>query len=1009
MAEAGKPLSGILKIDIADPALKVVLTFEASNDGDEWTPETLAAALAERGLEKRPDHSVLSEFLKKAAASAGKGPVSAEVVTGIAPVQPAPDTPLWEDLPVPEELKQISSDVLDQTPPPVIERTLREPVERETTVKQKSGFPFGKERVETKIVRDTVERQERVYIDPTVQDLFFVHQGALVGRITPRSEGIPGRDVFGRAIPIRRLADPAFYCGPNLQKVRDDIRAGASGFVRVGPNWADLIPFSNHSWSVELSPDKATAFLIFSPGHRALPLPDPEEILQAARELPYPEESLMNARELLQLLTDQAETGTEERLVISSSRDASFDIYVPEDKLAAYLNIHKGKGRGKPLNLRDVGTAIKQSGLKKLNFETIKKDILAFYESNEMDLTSYLLCEGTAPVPGPERQVEYSITFNPPETTEKITSRLEELLREATGGTEDPETPDAPPRVDPEEIRLDSLKEFPADEIQKTAFVKAEQLLCSIDPPTPGEPGMDVYGAIIPAEPGPVAEIILHENITRQKAVIATTRAGVLDYRESDGVVSLRLRPHQDAKIDVTLAEDRMEAWLSLEEGAGTGKLLTREAIDQALAQARVTHGLDHEAIATALRAARASKAGAPVTQITVARGTPPTHQSENRVEHLVGGPSAAPVRIRKDGTADYRSRSDIITVEEGQELCRLLPSQQSAIDGTDVTGSSVPARKLGGFELEIGPNVSRREETDGSVTLCSEIRGELLATAKRIEVLSSHTVKGDVDMSVGNIRFPGAVTIGGTVRSGFYVVSTGDVKIGGGVEGALISSDGDIMIKQGVKGGGKAVLRSKRNILSPFVELATVLAVGDVILKTALVRSRIKCNGKISFKGDKGRIVGGTLRARNGFEVACVGSPRGIKTKLSFGQDYLVADLIEKEEKEIEKVKRRITQVDLEMRKNEKTGATEALETLRSEKIKLLKLMEKRGLRLFTLRERFEQHFPSKVVISGEVHSGTIFESHGRTFEVTSPRKAIAVEFNPHTGNIDISELNGS
>ncbi|WP_018525673.1 flagellar assembly protein A [Alkalispirochaeta alkalica] len=1009
MAEAEKPLSGVLKIDIADPALKVVLTFEASNDGDEWTPATLGAALAERGIENVPGQAVLAEFLKTAAASAGKGPVSAEVATGIAPVQPAPETPLWEDLPVPEDLRQISSDVLAQTPPPVIVRTIREPVERETTVTQKSGFPFGKERVEKKIVRDTVERQERVYIDPSVKELFFARQGDLVGRITPASAGIPGRDVFGRPLPIRKLADPAFHCGPNLQKIRDEIRAGQSGFVRAGQNWADLIPFSEHSWSVELSPDKATAFLLFTPGHRALPLPDPEEILQAARELPYPEESLIQAREILQILTDQTEAGTEERVVISSSRDASFDIYVPEDKLSAYLNVHKGKGRGRPLNLRDVGTAIKESGLKKLNFETIKKDILAFYESGEMDLTSYLLCEGTPPVPGPERQVEYAITFNPPETTEKITSRLVELLRETTGRADDPSTPDDAPRVNPEEIRLESLKDFPADEIQKTAFVKTEQLLCSIDPPTPGEPGVDVYGAIIPAEPGAVAEITLHENITQQKAVIATTRGGVLDYRESDGVVSLRVRPHQDARIQVELTEDRMEARLSLEEGAGTGTLLTREAIDQALAQARVTHGLDQEALSAALRAARASGAGAPLTQITVARGTDPVNQSENRVEHLVGGPSAAPVRIRKDGTADYRSRGDIITVEQGQELCRLLPSQQKAIDGTDVTGAPVPARKLGGFELEIGPNVSRREEADGSVTLCSEIRGELLATAKRIEVLSSHTVQGDVDMSVGNIRFPGAVTIGGTVRSGFFVVSTGDIKIAGGVEGALISSDGDIMIKGGVKGGGKAVLRSKRNILSPFVELATVLAVGDVVLKTALVRSRIKCNGKITFKGDKGRIVGGTLRARNGFEVASVGSPRGIRTKLSFGQDYLVADLIEKEEKEIEKVKRRITQVDLEMRKSEKTGATEALETLRAEKIKLLKLMEKRGLRLFTLRERFEQHFPSKVVISGEVHSGTVFESHGRTFEVTSPRKAIAVEFNPHTGNIDISELNGS
>ena len=50
---------------------------------------------------------------------------------------------------------------------------------------------------------------------------------------------------------------------------------------------------------------------------------------------------------------------------------------------------------------------------------------------------------------------------------------------------------------------------------------------------------------------------------------------------------------------------------------------------------------------------------------------------------------------------------------------------------------------------------------------------------------------------------------------------------------------------------------------------------------------------------------------------VGSVGSPRGVKTHISFGQDYLIADLIEKEEREIEKVKARISQLDIDMRKS--------------------------------------------------------------------------------------------
>ncbi|MFW5827444.1 MAG: DUF342 domain-containing protein, partial [Alkalispirochaeta sp.] len=404
-----------------------------------------------------------------------------------------------------------------------------------------------------------------------------------------------------------------------------------------------------------------------------------------------------------------------------------------------------------------------------------------------------------------------------------------------------------------------------------------------------------------------------------------------------------------------------------------------------------------------------AARAGTEVRALTIAEGTPAVDQSENTLEMIVDTDQGAAVRIRNDGSADYRTRNSIVTVPKGQELCRILPSQQEPIDGVTVTGDTVSAKSVTGLQIEFGDNIEQHEQEDGSVLIVSGTEGEFVHGQNRMEVRTTHTIKGDVDMTVGNIKFPGTVLIGGTVRSGFYVMSGGDIQIAGGVEAALLSSEGDIMIKQGVKGAGKAVLRSKNNIMSPFVELATLLSVGDVILKTAIVRSRIKCNGRVTFQGDKGRLVGGTIRARHGIEATSVGSPRGVQTTISFGQDYLIADLIEKEEKEIEKVKSRISQLDMDMRKAERESQDEQLQALRKEKVKMLKLMEKRGLRLFTLRERFEQHFPSKVIVRGEVHTGTIFESHGRTYEVTTPRKGVSVEFDPHTGNLDISDLNGS
>lgn len=982
MSEHAESVTGLLKIEIPTPALSVSLTFQANDDGDAWDVDRLASALGERGVPAVP-RETLQAFITTARSS--KDTVSTTVLEGTEPELPSPEHVVWsEDLSMPETLTETRDQVLQRAESPQIFREVREKVERRKEVPKKGMLGIGS-KTETVTVTETVTRREKVYIDPSVEQVFSVAQDQTIGELAPTTAGKPGKDVFGKPVPAKQLADPRFYLGDNLSRKGNTVTATAEGFLRIGRNWADVVPYAPHRWSVVLSDDQATCYVTVTPGSEESPLPDGGEILETAVQLPYPESSLMSAEELQRLVNGQIASGEAAQLPISSSRDGSFDIVVSEDKLQALLYIHKGKGRGKKLNLKEIGSAIKESRLKGLNLQKISQDIKAFYGSNEFDLTGYVLAEGSGPTPGPNREVEFSVRFENDARTETHI----EALRDA-----------------PAEDAPESLTEFPVEAVQKTARVEHEQLLATIDPVTPGEPGTDVYGATIPAPPGETPVFHLYENVEQKDAIIATTAPGVLDYAEIDGEYHLRVRAHIDAYASVEIASDKMTATISMREGSGTGRRLSRELVQQALEEAGVSHGLREEAIDKAIAAA---KAGTEVEHLSIAEGTAAVDQSENTLEMAVNTQPGAAVRIRNDGTADYRSQNTIVTVQKGQELCRILPSQQEPIDGITVTGEAVPAKALTGLQIEFGENIEQREQEDGSVLVVAATEGEFIYGKNRMEVRTTHTIKGDVDMSVGNIKFPGTVLIGGTVRAGFYVMSGGDIKVAGGVEAALLSSEGDIVIKQGVKGAGKAVLRSKNNIMSPFVELATLLSVGDVVLKSAIVRSRIKCNGRITFQGDKGRLVGGTIRARHGIEATSVGSPRGVKTTISFGQDYLIADLIEKEEKEIEKVKTRISQIDIEMRKAEKSANESQLQELRKEKVKMLKLMEKRGLRLFTLRERFEQHFPSKVVVRGEVHSGTIFESHGRTYEVTTPRKGVSVEFDPHTGNLDISELNGS
>jgi hypothetical protein len=137
------------------------------------------------------------------------------------------------------------------------------------------------------------------------------------------------------------------------------------------------------------------------------------------------------------------------------------------------------------------------------------------------------------------------------------------------------------------------------------------------------------------------------------------------------------------------------------------------------------------------------------------------------------------------------------------------------------------------------------------------------------------------------------------------------------------------------------------------------------------------------------------------GINVQNLGSKNGIKTEVFFGQDYLIGDQIELEEKEIEKIKKKITEYDSAMKRMEKSGEKQKLEKVRKEKLKLLKIMEKRSLRLFNFRERFEEHFPSEVVVRGTLYPGVVIESHNRYYEPTEEKKAVKLVFDEKSGQI--------
>jgi len=65
------------------------------------------------------------------------------------------------------------------------------------------------------------------------------------------------------------------------------------------------------------------------------------------------------------------------------------------------------------------------------------------------------------------------------------------------------------------------------------------------------------------------------------------------------------------------------------------------------------------------------------------------------------------------------------------------------------------------------------------------------------------------------------------------------------------------------------------------------------------------------------------------------------------------------------------------------------------------MKLIEAHKMRLITLRDRYDEHVQSEVVVRGTLYPGAILESHGRRYETQAEKKVISLHFDPVQGRI--------
>lgn len=236
---------------------------------------------------------------------------------------------------------------------------------------------------------------------------------------------------------------------------------------------------------------------------------------------------------------------------------------------------------------------------------------------------------------------------------------------------------------------------------------------------------------------------------------------------------------------------------------------------------------------------------------------------------------------INEDGSTDYMNIKTIEVVHKDDVIATYVPSVRG-VKGMSVKGTVVdpkPAREM--------PPLAGRGFTrsDDNRTYTATMDGKIEKKDNRILISPVHEIRGDADITTGNIDFNGDVVVHGGASDGVIIKAAGNVTIEGLVESCEIYAGKDLFLLSGTKGGEKTVIDVKGNITAQFIEYALVKCKGS-ITADYMFKSKVVCDGRIDLTGNKSAIIGGQVSAVQGLETNEIGNDFGTITNVSVGVD---------------------------------------------------------------------------------------------------------------------------
>lgn len=331
--------------------------------------------------------------------------------------------------------------------------------------------------------------------------------------------------------------------------------------------------------------------------------------------------------------------------------------------------------------------------------------------------------------------------------------------------------------------------------------------------------------------------------------------------------------------IEVIVSEDGMTAELFV--SPEPEEELNKQIIIDTLKLEGIQAGIDEEVITNLLENKLFNR------NVQVASGKAPVDGQDGYYVYFfdVNAGDGLP-RIREDGSVDYSKV--IANVSAGELLAEYHPETYGTFGYNVFARALAPVR--GKAQRVLRCKHVRRDEN----LYFAEIDGHASVETNAIIVNNVLDIREDANYNVGNIKFNGDIHVHGNITGGVTITAEGSVIVDGVIEDAKVYADLDIIVSRGIHGQGtrkdgvqmeegNTMVDAKRDLRTRFIDHAFARTDGDIYMDYA-IGSVIEAEGKVTAKGRKGIIVGGSTYALLGVEANRLGNDVELFTEINAG-----------------------------------------------------------------------------------------------------------------------------